>query len=234
MPRAATADFSKAYSAAFAQPGDEPIPDQSLLDLLKLFLGIDLDDTSNDPALVRALNLAGLMAERYIDNVIVQRESYEYFAHHVGTVLLRYNPIDLSKPVTVTLSGEEREGYEAFLIAGSAAYLTRTGLAYDMPHDWRNFEQVRVAYTAGWNPLPDDLAQALVYIAADLYNSEGTGSVPGGASGDVKSATLFDVGSMSFDVGSASGGAGGWPTNDLGVINATAASILSSYRRLHV
>jgi hypothetical protein len=203
----------------------------TLLALLKAFLGIDPGDTTSDTELSRALDLAGITTETYLDRIIVKREVTEFFQAQFASIILHHTPVDLTAGVVVTADGAELSGYSGYLDRARLCHLSNTGERFDVPLDWRIYNDVTVAYTAGYDPVPADLAQALVYTSAGLYSSEGTGAEPGGASGAVKSMSLYDVGSMSFDVGSSSGSADG--AYATGFITPTAANLLARYKRLY-
>ena len=221
------------FSAAFVSLGGTQ-DDQTLLDFLKAYLGIDPADTSNDGELSSALNSAGDMCETYIDRIIAQRVATEYFQSHFGVVTLHNHPIDLNADVSVFLDGVEQTGYKVIRQRWGLPHLTRQNYQHDMPLDWRAYDQIIVNYTAGWEPIPSDLAQAIVYVASDIYASQGTGTPPGGggASGAVKSMSIHDVGSISYDVGSSSSSSGG-SISSFGVINDSATHILSRYKRMN-
>lgn len=223
------ADFSSAFASLSGVQSD-----QTLLELLKLYLGIDPADTSDDEALTRALNIAGDSIETYLDRVVVLREVTEYFPHHFGTVILHEPQVNLTQNLTVYLNGVAQSGYSAWLDRGKFAHLSRSGIRQDTPMDWRVYDQVDVVYSAGYDPLPSDLAQAIVYTAADLFNSEGTGSLPGGGggSGEIKSMTIHDVGSISYDVGGSSGSSGDGGFGSTGIVPDTAALMLTRYKRM--
>jgi len=63
----------------------------SLLDLMKQMLGIV--DTARDAELSMYLDMAGNAAERYIDNIIEQREVTERISKKYVPVPLRYYPV---------------------------------------------------------------------------------------------------------------------------------------------
>ncbi len=233
---AQTYDFSSAFGASFSNLGQQPpLTDPTLLDLLKLFLGIDPGDSTQDEELTRALNFAGDFIETYLDRVIGKREVTEYFPHHFGVIELHNMPVDTSIRPVVTLNETEQTGYEVFMYRGKAGFLSRQGMRQDVPLDWRSFEQAVVTYTAGFDPIPADLSQCIVWTAAALYNSEGTGTLPGGggSSGEVKSVSVYDVGSITYDVGSSStGGAGSGYYGAIGPIPSMAAEVLTRYKRM--
>lgn len=202
----------------------------TMLEELKLFLGIDPSDTANDAKLTRALNMAGPSIETYLDRVVAKREVIENFRHHFGTVVLHHCPVDPT--ITVEVNGSPATGYEWYEYR-SLAYLTRTGLRPDMPMDWRRFDRVKVTYTAGFDPIPSDLAYAIVMTAGGFYAADGTGAAPGGASGDVKTLQIYDVGSVTYDVGGEGSDTQVGVINP-GIISEQAAQILSRYKRMLV
>ena len=220
------------FSTALVELGGTS-DDQTLLDTLKLYLGIDPADATQDAELSLALNSAGDMCETYLDRIIAKRVATEYFQSHFGRVTLHNYPVDLNAAVSVFLDGVEQTSYEVIRERWGVPHLTRQNCQHDAPLDWRGYKQVIVNYTAGWEPIPSDLAQAIVYVAADIQASQGTGAPPGGggASGAVKSMSIYDVGSISYDVGSTSSSSGGAITS-FGVINDSATHILSRYKRM--
>lgn len=204
----------------------------TLLDYLKDYL--DITDDNQDAALGAALNMAGPTIETYLDRVVAKRLVTEYFPHHFGTVELHNMPVDVGAGVTVTLDGDAQTGFELFLYRGQTAFLTRGKQRQDYPMDWRVFEQVEVQYTAGYDPLPVDMANGIIWTAGLIYQGQGSGNIPGGSgTGEVKSMTIYDVGSISYDVGSSgsSGGDGGY-FGSPGIIPDAAAQTLMRYKRM--
>lgn len=231
----ATSDyaFGTDFSAAFAVATGSP--EGTLLELLKAYLGIDPGDVTKDAELSQAINMAGDFIETYLDRVVALREVNEYFPHHFGTVILHHYPVDTAQGVVVTLNGDAQSGYTVWRGRDNLGHLSRTGMRQDTPMDWRRYDQVDVTYTAGFDPIPSDLANCIIWTAADLYNSQGTGSIPGGGgSGEIKGMTIYDVGSITYDVGSSSSGGGDGTFTGGGVIPATVQSILTRYKRMSV
>lgn len=67
-------------------------------------------------------------------------------------------------------------------------------------------------FKSGWDPLPADLRSVLVNSALAVFNLGGTfASASTGGTGALKSMTMFDAMSMSFDVGEASSTSAGSP-----------------------
>ena len=221
------------FSTALVSIGGT-LDDTTLLDLLKQYLGITGAD--NDAELSQALNMAGYSVETYLDRVVLKREVEEYFPHHFGTVELHNLPVDPTADLTVDLNGDEQTDYSLWFDRNRLAHLSRTGQSFDVPMDWRPYANVTVTYTAGYDPLPSDLANAIIWTAALIYQSEGSGSIPGGGggSGEIKSMSIYDVGSISYDVGGASSGSGDGTFPSAGIIPGSAAQVLSRYKRMAV
>lgn len=215
--------FSADFSSAFATDALGNV--YSLLDMLKKFLGIETGDPTNDPELEMALNMAGTSIETWLDRAIYKRQVSEFYAHHFGTVALHHPEVHPSDGVTVVVDGSTDDSYKIFLNNARVGILSRIGHAMDCPMDWRPFEQVEVRYTAGYDPLPADLANAIVYTAADIYNSQGTGEAPSSGDG-LKALTVFDVGTLSYGASSVSERVGYG-----GVIPDTALEMILPYRR---
>lgn len=77
----------------------------------------------------------------------------------------------------------------------------------------RHGNRITVIYRAGFEYLPHDLRDVAINLASSIYDSGGVVASPGDGgvgSGELKSLTMFDAMSMSFDTGSTTnkGGAG--------------------------
>ena len=220
-------------NVGFGDFGDTLSGEKTLLALFKEFLGIDPGDATQDDELNQALNMAGDAIETYLDRAVVKRTLTEYFRHHFGTVELHDYPVAIDTPPVVTLDGATQTDYQLWLGRGQVGQLSRLGRRPDMPMDWRAYNQVTVAYEAGYDPIPSDLANAIIYTASLIYQSNGTGNIPGGGgSGEVKSMSIYDVGSISYDVGSSSSGSGSGYFAAAGLIPDTAAQMVMRYKRV--
>lgn len=221
---AGPANFAAALVARSGTPG------QTVLASFKEYLGTDPADTREDGAMSISLNAVGAMIESYLDRVVVARSVTESYEHYFGTVILSQAPA--AGPVTVTADAVDVSAdYTLYRDRAGAGHLSRLGMRHDIPMDWRAYAQVDVTYTGGWASIPEDLTYALLMSAGDYYGVAGTGTVPGGTAagtGDIKQLTLYDVGSVSYDVGAADSGTGGTGS---GIIPAKALAILGPYRR---
>lgn len=202
-------------------------PTVTLLEMFKTFLGIA--DSAQDTALTMALNTAGPTLETYINNVIPKQECEDRYPHHFGTVTLDNSPVT-DTAIVVVLDGVTQDNYSVYTSRGRMGHLTRTDSAQDVPMDWRKYEQAVVTYEAGYDALPVDLAWAIIYTAAPVFKSDGTGTTPGGATGDVKKQMITGVGSIEYDVGSSSGGGA---IEAFGIIPETAAQLAQKYKRMN-
>ena len=185
----------------------------TLLDMTKQLLGIEPADTSRDQELSQFLEMAGQAAERYIDNIIEQREVTEQIARRKEPVALRYWPV--TGPLSVTVDGADLSGEFSTYRDDGLGWAVRSTCNL-----WRNccFEQMNLTYTAGYNPLPADLAYALAQSGAS-YETGGTG-------GAVKRETVVGVGSIEYVAGDEGGAA-----QRVGQLPASAVAVLDTYRR---
>jgi len=199
----------------------------SILPMFKTFLGIDLADTTHDLALGLDLKVALTIIETYLDRIIAKRPVSEEYDHHFGTISLQNTPLDGA--VQVTIDGVPQTDYSTYGQHGMV-YLTRAG-SFDANyvHDWASFKQVEITYFAGYDPIPDDLAYAIVLTAAGIHAASGGGGAVAGM--EISSMSVPDVGTIRYSsTGGASGGdAGG---GAFGPIPQGALSILGLYRRL--
>ena len=71
------------------------------------------------------------------------------------------------------------------------------------PDNRGRYSRMTVVYTAGYSPVPQELKDVVQNIAGGIFNNGGDIAPPtgGGGSGELKSLTMFDAMSMSFDVG---------------------------------
>jgi hypothetical protein len=61
---------------------------------------------------------------------------------------------------------------------------------------------LEVDYVSGWDPVPQDLELVLLNLAIGTYNLGGSYAGSVSATGALKSMTMFDAMSMSFETGS--------------------------------
>lgn len=171
------------------------------LNTLKNALGIPLDDTSKDAALNNAIATANAMIGSYIGADLSDTTTERVFE-----VVLQHTANFIQLPVYPLIAITEVKIGSAVLDV--TTYVPRRPQGeidlLNMPYSGDVFgARTVVKYTAGYDPVPDDLELACVNIAATVYNNGGTFASSGG-SGALKSLTMFDAMSMSFDVGAAS------------------------------
>ncbi len=200
-------------------------PALTLLEFARAFIG---SDPGQDDTLASALKLAGDTVETYADRVLAKRQVTDDHAGEFGTIPLRQWPYDPAFPVTVTIDGTTKNDYRVYTERGTS-YLTRQTSRHDLPFDWRGYAQVIVTYTAGYNPVPVDLAQAITFTAMGILTAWGTGMVPSGTANDVRRETITGVGTIEYaqTTGGVGVMGGAW-----GVIPPTAAQLLRAYKRV--
>ena len=187
----------------------------TLLGLTKILNGIQAGDTSRDEEISLYLDMAGTACENYIDNKIVSQEVTELFAKSHAPIALRYWPA--GEVTNVTIDGDDKtEDYETY---------TTDGIHYEVKdtcgESWNTcFDQMSITYTAGYDPIPSDLAFVLARTGLAYGNQSG-------GAGSVKKESIVGVGSIEYqtiDDAEAS----------VGAISSSSAAVLDSYRRYHV
>ena len=190
------------------------VPDSiTLLALMKQQL--DITDSALDVELSMYVEMAGKSAERYIDNIIEQRDVVERFATVSQPIALRYWP-------TISLTSVEIDSVDVT----SEYYLYfQTGMGWTVKNTngssrSSTFNQMDITYTAGFSdPIPADLGFAIVQSALSYKT--------GAAGGPVKRESIVGVGSVEYATGDESGGA-----VRVGQLPASAVAVLDQYKRI--
>jgi hypothetical protein len=189
-----------------------PPQQMTLLELTKQLLAVL--DTSRDAELSMYLDIAGNAAEHYIDNIIEQREITERIAKKYVPVALRYYPVTTVTSVLVdgvesvaSFSQGQDDGLE-WVIEGVDNYSKSA-----------EFMQMDIVYTAGFDPIPSDVAFAIVR-AAILYSANAA------VGGPIKKQVIEGVGSIEYDTSSQE-------SSSFGLLPATSTAVLDRFRRMH-
>jgi len=223
-------DYSAAFSAAYVTI----LPSGGKIDLLTLFkLYLGERGATRDCQLIVHLEMASTFIEKYIDNIIMKRKVIERFVHRQWPIVLRYNPtgdflrFDLDgKPVAVG-SGD----YKWWVyVEDGLTWLSPSNNGCCAIFRECRFRQIEIEYEAGYDPIPPDLAHAMLLTAAGLENKQGTGKINIGGEGVIKKEVIQGVGSLEYDT-SQSGGVN--MTGAVGPIPFEAVEILNLYRRLY-
>ena len=200
------------FAGAVIEYGNPPVQ-VTLLSLMKKQLGIEDYETCRDDELSMYLDMAGAACERYIDNIINERDVKESFKTDQHPIALRYNPV--TALVGISVDGEDvLEDYELFHEEGLHwSVKNRCGW-----HEGSCFEQMILTYTAGYNPLPADLAFAVVTA------SRGYESGTGGSIGGIKKEVISGVGSIEYNTDDSTGGS-------VGLLAPSVTGVLDTYMR---
>jgi hypothetical protein len=193
-----------------AVPGDP-----TLLELYKAQNDVDKNDTSQDLVLSQYLEMAGAAAESYIDNIIEKRTVTEKWKNTRTPIALRYWPV--VDNLSVVIDGEDKtDEYTLYL---------EDGIGWSVKGNSENsigepFIQVDVSYDAGYDPLPADLAFALIQ-SSGVYSQ-------GSSGGPVSKESIVGVGSITYDTSDSSGS-----SVRVGMLPASAVAVLDKYRRMY-
>lgn len=184
------------------------------LEELKEAVGVAVSDNSKDQVLNVSLQTANALIAGYVGVDLSDSDTEQAYIEVVDNDArhMRLPAFPIIEIKSLSADGE--------LMAPSNYQLNpRLGMV-DFPMGIPGGQGARwghrmvVTYTAGFEEVPQDLKMACTNMAAGLYNLGGTfASAATGGTGELKSLTMFDAMSMSFDVGgnTADGDAAGSP-----------------------
>ena len=182
------------------------------LDDLREQLRVRPGDTANDAWYTKVINRASLAAERYCSRIFAQQSYLDTFlagqtAQAGEPLILAQAPVD---PVSlaVTLDGVVL-GASDYALSPVVGHLWRTGTA------WTSTTGLSIAYTAGFDPVPADVQQAVL----DLCTAENSGR---GRDPMLRATESPGLGRQEFWVGGIPGGS---------LLPPDIASLLNPYRR---
>lgn len=166
---------------------------------LKSWIGLPATtDAEKDPILKRSSVLAQALVDAYVKHPIERIEGQwtTIVDRGLGFRKLYRLPafpvlFNTSSPVKIDGVEVPSSEYAADERLGTVEFTTE-----------RQIGTLEISYAAGFTAetLPADVESALVNIAIGIYNNGGN-LATAGATGDLKSLTMFDALSMSFDVG---------------------------------
>lgn len=200
-----------------------------LLDSLKVFLGID--DNSQDAELSLLVEDAIQMCDEYLGRQLDLGSWLEEFPGLSDGIVVR------NWPITELVSIEDSSGNPLDL--DDVYWTPRRNVIRFVPKSgsrhtssaWSCPAPIVVNYSAGYTgtDIPMWVKTCVNYIAAALYNLQGTGaSVTTGSTGETKSMTIPGVYKVDYDTSdSTSGGAG---DSAFGIIPEVAVQQLNFYR----
>jgi hypothetical protein len=193
-----------------------PAADRTLVTLadLREQLRIKPNDTANDAWLTKVIGRTSLQAERFCNRVFVQQGYSDTFrgaatAEMGEPLILSQAPVDPAT-FTITIDG-------AALVGTDYGLDQFAGLVYRIsePMRWISTTSLIVAYTAGYDPVPDDVQQAVL----DLCTMDNSGR---GRDPMLRATESPGLGRQEFWVGGLPGGA---------TIPQDIAGLLNPYRR---
>ena len=193
-----------------------PAVDRTLVTLadLREQLRVKPNDTAADAWMTKVIARCSRQAERYCNRIFVQQTYSDTFrggasADSGEPLILSQAPID---PTTLTITLDAAAPLPADY--GLDQY---AGLAYRLtqPMLWTSTTSLLVQYTAGWNPIPDDVQQAVL----DLCVGENSGR---GRDPMLRATESPGLGRQEYWVGGLPGGA---------TIPQDIAGLLNPYRR---
>lgn len=167
------------------------------IETLKEYLGLpDTEDPVVDPVLERSSTLAQSLIEAYLDmplemeGAAPRTQTFKQLSG-VKVVRLQNYPVSVS---AVTIDG---------VAVTSSEYTVDSRLGVvEFTQQRASILSLAVTYKSGYSPedVPSDISNAIANIALTLYENGGKFAVQSSA-GSLKSMTMFDAMSMSFETG---------------------------------
>ena len=140
----------------------------SLADL-KTYLGMDAGSTVADAELTRLLGVASAWAENYCERTFT-RAAFTELRNGTGSAVLPVRNAPIASVSSVSIDGT----------AVVASDGTSAGFAFDGPRIYlvggqifcRGTKNVQITYTGGFETIPDDVAHAVIEIAAQAFREK--------------------------------------------------------------
>lgn len=184
------------------------------LDDLREQLRIKPADTGNDAWLTKVIGRTSAQAERYCNRIFVPQGYSDTFAGGASgdigePLILSQAPVDpTTLVITIDATALEATDYGLDQFAGLVYRLTQ-------PMRWQSAATLSVQYTAGFDPVPKDVQQAVIGLCT--MDNSGRGRDP-----MLRAQESPGLGRQEFWVGGAPGGA---------TIPQDIAGLLNPYRR---
>lgn len=162
------------------------------IEAMRVHVGLDENDNSQDAAINAIMETAIAMAESYCDRKFQIADDSEIFVHVAGySISLRRFPVNSIASVEAIENTGTPPPYHAYMDRGIIFF---DGRLYT--------HQIEVSYNAGYGPttVPADLQWSIYRMFDVLWSAEQGNAV---AAGSVKQAKIGDL-SISYETGAAS------------------------------
>ena len=143
--------------------------DLTSLENVKEWLGLDPANTSDDDLLTRLITAASGFMQRYCNRQFAS-QAWTEIRDGVGNVRMAFANYPVTAVASVTVSGETIPASSG---AGTFGYLfTDTMLILQGRRFRRGFANVELSYTAGFDPIPEEIEQACIELIAFRYREK--------------------------------------------------------------
>lgn len=161
---------------------------------VKELLGIDAGDSSKNNLIIRKINQATEMIEKYTGRrfALTTYTDEEYDATHTDQLILKQRPITALSALGIRDSDMNESDWET-VDTENYFYDANAGVVegvFSLTGSWNRY---RVTYTAGYSTIPSDIAEAAATLAAYLVQNPVSGSGIKSKSEGQRSVTYFDT-----------------------------------------
>lgn len=142
---------------------------------VKETLGISSSDTSQDNLIIRKINQATEMIERYCDRrfALTTYTNEEYDSTRTNQIVLRNRPVTVFTSLSTRDSSQNEDDWQdvettLYFVDNNSGVLD---LNYTFGGSWN---RAKATYSAGYSVIPSDLSEACVTLAAFLTQNPTT------------------------------------------------------------
>lgn len=146
------------------------------VDDVKETLGIDSGNTSRDNLIIRKINQATEMIEKYCQRRFASTTytDIEYSGSGIDQLVLKQRPVTSLTSFQVRTTPENDDDWDdvdadLYFLDSAAGIID---LLFTQNKNWFGY---RVSYVAGYTTIPSDLAEACVILAAYMVDNAGSG-----------------------------------------------------------
>jgi hypothetical protein len=164
--------------------------DLTTLQTVKEWLGLDPSNTSDDDLLSRLITAASGFMTRYCNRPFVSQACTEA-RDGTGSARMLFANYPVSAVASVTVNGQSIPPGSS---VAAGFYFTDTVLVLNGYRFRRGYANVQVSYTAGFDPIPDEIEQACIELITFRYREKDrTGKASEGMAQQTTAFVIKDV-----------------------------------------
>lgn len=171
------------------------------LDELKIHL--DISGNDQDVLLTRSITLADALIDGYLGAELSDPTKDQVFTTVIGENRnsLKLPMFPILEVESVALNGDAIPSTTGWWVDSTHGFIEDLPLGGFRGYAGRSGTRASVIFRAGWLQVPKAIRGVALALASGIFANGGEIAGGAGGTGDLKSLTMFDAMSMSFDVG---------------------------------